>query len=382
MSLRFAKLTNSIRLKRVARAIVLAAIALSACSKPQQGVNARRPADVRAQIVRLLPIGVTDRQGWATDIYAAFAALRLEPSTRNICATLAVADQESNFHADPEVQNLPNIARAEIYRRAEQHHLPALIVRGALLLKSPNGKTYDQRLDSARTEQDLSRIYEDLIGAIPLGKRLFAGENPIHTAGPMQVSVAFAEQQAREHGYPYPIEGSIRHELFTRRGGVYFGVAHLLGFPAPYTRPLYRFADYNAGWYASRNAAFQKAVVYASGIPIALDGDLVRFDKGHVSNEVSATEIAVRSLSNQLGLSNSQIRRALERGNDIDFEQTTLYKSVFALAQRIERRTLPREAMPQIALEGPKITRKLTTQWYATRVDKRYQSCLAKRSRP
>jgi hypothetical protein len=34
--------------------------------------------------------------------------------------------------------------------------------------------------------------------------------------------------------------------------------------------------------------------------------------------------------------------------------------------------------VPQIPLRSPKITRKLTTEWFANRVETRYQSCLAR----
>ena len=46
----------------------------------------------------------------------------------------------------------------------------------------------------------------------------------------------------------------MREELYTRRGGVYYGAHRLLAYPAAYDQPLYRFADYNSGMYASRNA--------------------------------------------------------------------------------------------------------------------------------
>ncbi len=375
------RLPLAVRLPRhCGAALVLAALAvLGGCAtqKPVRGPT-RPPAEVRAQIVRLMPAKTVDRQGWATDIYAAFNALDIEPTTSNLCATLAVAEQESSFNVDPVVPGLGKIARAEIERRAEQHHVPLLLVRAALLLKSPNGKSYSERIAAVRTEQDMSHIYEDFIGSVPLGKRLFAESNPVHTAGPMQVSVAFAEQHVREHPYPYPINGSIRHEVFSRRGGVYFGIAHLLGYPEHYERMLYRFADFNAGFYASRNAAFQNAVSRASGIPLALDGDLIRYDSGRDGNDPGATERAVRSLARRLDLSDSQIRRALEQGETVEFETTSLYTRVFALAEQIERKPLPRALVPRIKLASPKITRALTTEWFATRVDQRYQSCMAK----
>jgi len=361
---------------RYHRVFVLAALTLFAgCAAPtRKQAPTRNPADVRAQIVRLLPATTHDREGWATDITAALAALQIDSSTPNLCATLAVTEQESNFAVDPVVPGLGRIAREEIDRRAQQHNVPQLLVRAALSLSSSNGKSYADRIAAVRTERELSLVYEDFIGKVPLGRRLFADSNPVRTGGPMQVSVSFAEEYAGAHAYPYPVEGSIRHEVFTRRGGVYFGIAHLLGYPVSYDRMLYRFADFNAGFYASRNAAFQSALGIASGIPLALDGDVLSYD----SDKAGATEVAARSLARTLDLSESQIHRALEQGESIDFERTSLYERVFARAEKIERRPLPRAIVPRIDLKSPKITRKLTTEWFATRVDQRYRTCLSK----
>ncbi|MGH8062545.1 MAG: DUF1615 domain-containing protein [Pseudoxanthomonas sp.] len=353
---------------------VFALLALLAGCATQQRVQAppRSPAEVRAQLVRLLPKDTADREAWATDIQSAFQLLDIPPSSENLCAALAVAAQESGFSADPEVPGLGRIARGEIDRRAAQHHIPKLLVSAALQLPSPGGRSYQERLQSVRTERELSRLYEDFIGKVPLGQRLLGDANPVRTGGPMQVSIAFAEQHARTHPYPYAANASIRHEVFTRRGGLYFGIAHLLDYPNSYQRHLYRFADFNAGWYASRNAAFQAAVTAASGIPLALDGDLVL----HGSDKVGATEAAVRSLGPQLDMGDAAIRRALEQGDRFEFEDTALYARVFALAEH-NGRPLPRAVLPRITLESPKITRKLTTGWFATRVEQRYRRCEA-----
>ncbi len=337
------------------------------------------PAEVRAQITRLLPATLPDRKAWATDIYAAFASLEIEPTTQNLCSALAVTQQESTFTPDPVVPGLAKIARGEIERRAERLHIPQLLVRAALQLESPNGRTWDERLSAVRTEKELNQIFEELIDGVPMGRRLFSGANPVRTGGPMQVSIAFAEAHASDRPYPYPVEGSIRQEVFTRRGGMYFGIAHLLGYPTSYEKPLYRFADFNAGWYASRNAAFQNAVSIASGIPLTLDGDLIRHRADDDGSDTGQTEIAVRSIARaHWDMSDSQVRRALAKANRLDFEDTDLYKHVFELADETAGRKLPRAAMPRITLESPKITRKLTTEWFATRVDRRYKQCMAR----
>lgn len=356
----------------ITAAWLAACVLLAGCAR-QRTQEAPRPADVRTAIVRLMPAGTPDREGWATDIQVAFAAQAIAPTTSNLCSVLAVAGQESGYQVDPAVPGLGKIARGEIDRRAAARRVPGFLVDAALWLKSPDGRRYGERLQSARTEKQLSGIFQDFIGMVPLGRRLFGDLNPVRTGGPMQVSIAFAEAHAAD--YPYPVQGSIRDEVFSRRGGVYFGVMHLLGYPARYAQPIYRFADFNAGWYASRNAAFQNAVSVASGIALALDGDLVPPDAG-IGDPPGATERAVRTLAARWNMSDAAVHRALERGERADFDDSELYERVFALAEHVERKPLPRAVLPGITLKSPKITRKLTTAWFARRVDERWQRCM------
>ncbi|PXV39824.1 DUF1615 domain-containing protein, partial [Salmonella enterica subsp. enterica serovar Newport] len=128
------------------------------------------------------------------------------------------------------------------------------------------------------------------------------------------------------------------------------------------------------GWYASRNAAFQNAVSKASGVKLALDGDLIRYN----SKEPGKTELAVRKLAGQLGMSEREIRSQLEKGDSLAFEKTALYKKVYKLAEAKTGKTLAREMLPGIQLESPKITRKLTTAWFAKRVDERRARCMGR----
>jgi Protein of unknown function (DUF1615) len=344
---------------------------LAGCSTaPPQ--PSRSAVDVRSEIVRRMPASVPDRASWAADIEASLAAQRIEASTENLCAILAVTAQESGYVANPAVANLPKIARAEIDRRAGALHVPGFMVDAALALDSPDGRSYGERLRTVKTERDLSDLYEDMTGSVPLGRRLFTGFNPVQTGGPMQVSIAFAESSTSR--YPWTIEGSVRDEVFTRRGGMYFGIAHLLGYPTPYTRKVHRFADYNAGWYASRNAAFQSAVAIASGVALALDGDLLA--PGAPMDRPGQTERAVRSLSSSLRMDVDEIRDALAHGDRLDFGETDLYARLYALAETRAGKPLPRAILPGIKLESPKITRDLTTAWFAQRVDERYRRCM------
>lgn len=359
------------RRRRVLPALwLVAAACLSACAPRTP------PEQVRDTLLRKLPATLQDREGWARDIQAAFAAQGLEPSEAHLCAALAVVEQESGYRADPPVPGLGNIALAEIRRRAAARHVPVFAVDAALQMRSPDGRSYGERLRGLRTERELSELYEEMTARLPLGAgRLLAGLNPVRTGGPMQVGIDFAQRHAR--GYPYATGGSIRHEVFTRRGGVYFGIRHLLGYAADYPRPLYRFADYNAGWYASRNAAFQQAAAIASGTRLARDGDLLA--PGAPMDRPGATEAALRGIGGRLGMDAAAIRADLARGGSAGFARTALYRRVFGIADAAGAgRPVPRARVPEIALRSPKITRRLTTAWFAGRVEARWKACLAR----
>ncbi|MEJ8324599.1 DUF1615 domain-containing protein [Kosakonia sacchari] len=330
-----------------------------------------KPMDVASVVRRTIPASVKDREGWAQDLATTFSSQKLSPTLENICSVLAVAQQESNYQSDPVVPGLNKIAWKEIDKRAERMHIPTMLVHTALKIPSPNGKSYSERLDKVRTEKELSAIFDDFIGMVPMGQKLFGSLNPVRTGGPMQISVAFAEQHT--DGYPWKMEGTVRQEVFSRRGGLWFGTYHLLNYPANYTAPLYRFADFNAGLYASRNAAFQNAISKATGVKLALDGDLILYG----SSDAGTTELAARKLGASLGMSDRDIRRQLERGDSDKLEETKLYREVYRLAEKKSGKPLPREVLPGIKLESPKITRNLTTAWFAKRVDDRRAACMA-----
>jgi hypothetical protein len=354
--------------------LALALSGLAGCIHEPPAEPAVSPRDTHTLIDQALPRNVSDRAGWIADIDGGFSALQVAPSRENVCAVVAVIAQESGFQVDPVIPNLGAIAQREIDARAGRAHVPAVIVHGVLDLKSPNGRTYAARITAAKTEKDLSDIFEDFISQVPMGRTLFDDKNPIRTRGPMQVNVAFAERFSAATPYPFPVHRSIADEVFTRQGSLYFGIAHLLDYRAPYDDYLYRFADFNAGQYASRNAAFQSALSIVSGKHLPYDGALMPPD-GSAGNP-GATELAVRSLGKRLNLSDAAIHGALSQGRSKDFEATPLYQRVFALAEKKRQQPLPRALLPRIKLAGPKIKRDLSTAWYARRVDDRFKRCL------
>lgn len=344
----------------------------SAPHKPPVKVTPRpKPLTGPELVNSLLPPTLADRSGWAADIVAAFEALNIVPSKANVCAVLAEIEQESSFQSEPVVAGLSRIVRQELDARRRKYGIPQWLMDKSLARRSPNGQTYSARIDALKTENDVNDLYEDMISEIPLGKKFLADYNPVRTGGPMQVNVNFANSYAAMRRYPFAYDGALRNVLFTRKGGLYFGVAYLLDYPANYESMSFRFADYNAGRYSSRNAAFQRAVSSLSGIPLRLDGDLLTYRGGVAQEESSETMRALFAIAPRVEMDKTAIFRNLLLEKSFAFEQSQLYTRISALAPM-----MPRAFVPDIAVKGPKISRKLTTASYAKRVEIRYQDCL------
>jgi hypothetical protein len=190
----------------------------------------------------------------------------------------------------------------------------------------------------------------------------------------MQVSIDYARKVAASLGQS---SMNMRETLYTRKGGVLFGTAHLFYYPTHYTDMLYRFADFNAGHYASRNAGFQTMVSQLTGKPLNADGDLIEHQADN-PNSVSETQNAVMQLlaKKMPNITAQTIQQDLALEKSLDFESTVTYQTVAQLYAQKYKKVLSQQ-LPKISLKSEKITRNLTTEWYANSVNRRYQQCLS-----
>jgi hypothetical protein len=340
---------------------------------------------------------VKDRAGWAKDLHAVLDSHGLGATNGNGCAAVATIEQESGYQPDPAVPGIGGFVDAWIAEKQEKYGKVGgwIFAKGfrAVLDEVPAGesRSFYTRLHAAKTERDVDVAFRAFVDhqRAKLPKPLQAAEtaaqavgldlddlNPITTAGCLQVKVDFAEDHARTHGVARDL---VRDELYTREGCVHHGTVRLLGFEAGYTTPLHRFADYNAGPYASRNAAFQEQVATLSGEKLALDGDLVRYgDGGRRLSEPGQTERALRGLATRLGLSEGRIARDLGREKERAFEETDTWAAVRAAVREQTGEEPAYARMPDVKLASIKLAGEKTTAWFAGNVEKRYRACLAR----
>lgn len=210
-----------------------------------------------------------------------------------------------------------------------------------------------------------------LYSAADLGARLFGSgslesHNPVTTAGSMQVSVRFAEERARKLKRS---PSKVRDSLYTRAGGLLYGTARLWNFEADYESMIFRFADYNAGEFSSRNAAFQEQISQLTKQPLALDGDLLAYG---ADGDLETMDTNTMAALTSLGGSKLDARKEKSR----ELENTKTWKSVRAEWEQQFHRPALYARLPDVELHSSKLSKTRSTAWFATNVQRRYEACL------
>lgn len=358
----------------------LFAFGLSACHRPSAAPSApQAKLAPPATFVQLMQRHhrVNDPNGWLNDIQSSLDTIKVDRSNESVCAVMAVIEQESGYQEDPAVAGLSTILSEKIAQLENENIAMHLAIEVRLRQTMASGKTFREAVKTIKTERDLAGWYSEFTASQftepllkPLGKSV---DDEISTLGSMQVSINYARSVAGALGQP---GANMRDTLYTRRGGVLFGTAHLFYYPTHYTEMVYRFADYNAGHYASRNAAFQSMLAQLSGKRLAADGDLT----GHhlPAGAVSDTQtLLTQWFAKKAPTINAQtIGQDLQQEKSIDFEQSQTYQTV--AQQYAQKYGAPlTQKLPTINLKSAKIKRQLTTEWYANSVNRRYQQCFA-----
>jgi Protein of unknown function (DUF1615) len=360
----------------------------SACVAPPEP----DPGLSLAAIADKIAADAEDREGWAADVRQALVLAGRVPDESHVCQVLAILEQESGYEADPAVPGLPAIARTAIEERLSLFGPATDLGVDWLLSPTPEGQTqsFRQRLDALRTERDLDVLFRELVAhhtakvpkALTAATEALAGEqlarlNPVQTAGSMQVSVIWAQDLGRERGLS---REEVRDTLYTRAGGLTYGTARLFAHDAPYDDPKYRFADYNAGLYASRNASFQVQLAALTGLTVAPDGDLLQYNDGGRprAEQEGQTMAALRAWRTQFAaeLTDGDLIRDAREEKQATFEETDLWSRVRATFQAKLGKTPTYARVPDVSLESPKMTKPRTTSWFASSVARRYQDCL------
>lgn len=359
-------------------------LALLGCNSPTS--NALTVDQVAA---RVRP-GTAHAEQWAAAVVTGLELADRPVDVDHVCQVLAVIEQESGYQANPAVPGISRMVREELADRLrvlgplEDDTVDALLDTRA----EGSEQTWGERLDAARTEQDLDRIYRALLddaarrlpllgaAATALAPGAFDRLNPVSTVGSMQVQVSYATDRRRALGLR---RDEVRDALYTLEGGVVYGTLRLFD-TADYTEPIHRFADFNAGPYASRNAAFQRQLQTLSGQTVQSDGDLLIYTPAGRprAQQQGQTVTVLTEWGASHGLDGETVLADLALEKSAAFEQTATWTAVrTAFAEHLGR--APAEAIvPEVTLDSPKLSGTWTTATFAERVARRYADCLGR----
>lgn len=357
--------------------LLLASILLSACgSMPVTEPSGLSSPQIH-QLVHQTSSNKQTEPAWANSIRHALLDLELGVTERNVCAAIAIIDQESSFHADPAVPGISKLLQKKLDAARKNNLLLAQLIKLRLDSQAANGRTFRQNIAQIRTEKQLGEWYQEFT-ASRLTQPLLALINKdldtlISTVGSMQVSVDFARDYAQKHGHQI---SDMRQHLFTRDGGIYYGIAHLLDGGQNYSDMIYYFADFNAGHFASRNAGFQRMVNALSNARLRADGDLLIFAPGKNPTDSNSFRATIRTLKqHQQSLALHQVKKDFKTSTGPLFSGTLTYQTISQLHAGKFGNVIY-ASLPSIHLKSEKISRKLTTRWFAKQVKRRYNRCL------
>lgn len=346
----------------------------------------------RIQLTRKTAI---DAKGWATDLLDVLHVQNLPATRENICSAIAIIDQESNFVANPTVAGLGAMAEKTLRGKADRIPILGRVALQFLETSPSSDNSYMGRIRKAHTERDLDLVYRSMVDDASrrsslsfvvqsgLLNQMIEDRNDISTVGSMQVAVRFAiESSKKTRWLPMSLSDvyALRDELYTRRGGMFYGVLQLLDYETGYTQKIFRFADYNAGRYASRNTAFQNMISALSNVKLVKDGDLLLYDKDKQAlKKISESEKSLRAIvaRNNLNIDDKSLRDDLLKEKDASFPATKIYIRIRGLYENQTQHQAALAEIPSIQLNSPKITRTMTTKIFAKSVEKRYLKCMA-----
>lgn len=371
------------------RAALLLGVVLAGCVKPRP--PPKNPGLKVDRVAAFVREDVADKRGWAVDVRDALRAAGRPVKPATVCQVLAIIEQESGYAADPAVPGLGKVVSGELDALFAKLGPVGAPVRRALLDHVAEGAsaTFEERLAGLRTEREADLLYREIVdfhrarhprlakAMDVLAPNLVERHNPITTAGSMQVKVDWA--LARPESEDLSAE-RLRDLLYTRRGGVLYGTIRLMDHRADYDSPRYRFADFNAGPYASRNAQLQAMVAELTGQELALDGDMLIYDKkGRPARQDSNSLQAVLAFAEGIPeLSERQVRRDLQLEKEERFDETDTVRAIRRAWRESAGQRAPTARMPEVALDSPKMKSGRTTAWFADNVMRRYEACRAR----
>lgn len=375
--------------------LIIPCFLLTGCDKIKGLIQAEPPTPTYTaeQIAKFMPNRHQDKQAWANDIYAIFNTLDIERNANNICSVIAVIDQESNFQADPPVKNLGKTSLNALNEKLDEKLGKNIAPFFRKMLKEQPSvqNSFEKQILAVKTEQQLDKIYYQMFQYFSekyyankitqltklVGKDIAEKLDPITTLGSMQVHINYARDNRRNDGD----NQTLRQDLYSQYGGLYYGIHRLMRYQTDYQNPIYRFADYNSGMYSSRNAGFQKMLAELSKQNIDFDGDLLIYKSGTtISDMPSQSEKALQSMANQgfLQLTPRQIRNDLSKEKSRKFVDTETYRTIASLYKMKTDKDPIGEMMPQVVISGAKLSKDYNTKWYADNVNRRYQACMQK----